>query len=1279
MEYAEYEDSNPSEHGYDTDLSINMIETVLPANYTIALLQAEADIPQAWDYTQAIQHVTDARLLLTRPAAGRAHTLGHHCLTKVIIKVPTGDKVVELLLDCGASCSVVGRKYLDEVYPEWREKVMPCSNTRFSGCGTNLFPIGVVQLPMIFPHIQGAVRIQPEFVVMENANPKYFILGSDFLSLYGIDIFHSKEKYFSIGNENKKKKFALSASKPILPVYQEDEEPPAQLKKKDNYLIEEGIKEAGFGPKLSSAQQQEVVKLIHKYYEQFGLGEQCLGKIDNHPVSVTLTIEKPYPPILRKAPYPASPRNRVEIERHIDELLTLGVLRKVGEQEEVDITTPVIIAWHNGKSRLCGDFRALNTYTVPDRYPLPRIDQALNKLGKAVFITTMDVMKGFHQNIVEPGSRKILRITCHLGIFEYVRMPFGIKNAPAFFQRMMDIEFSKELREAWLIIYIDDLVLFHENWSDHIKAIEHVIQICKKMNMTISIKKCKFGFHEVKALGHIVSGLCIAMDQNRVAAVLYKPIPKCQKEVSCFVGFASYYRNFLENYGKVARCLHKLLSKEVAFEMTAERVEAWNKIKTMLTTAPTLFHPDFTKPFKLYVDASFEGLGAALHQEQLVGGKLVEGPVVFISRQLKDSETRYGSPQLEALALVWALEKLHYYLDGCYFEVITDCTGVRSLMNIKTPNRHMLRWMIAIQEYRPYMTITHRPGKLHNNADGLSRMALPNDPDNPAWDPDDIEKEIPIMGISLADLSEEFFAEIADSYESDINLLKLTKILSQEKTDLSLSTTLEEPWKGLYLEGKFSLLSGLLYFREKHTSVVVLQRKDHIEQILQVCHDDILSGHLSEDRTLERVSTSAWWNQWKLETQTYVASCDRCQKSNKATGKRFGLLQKIEEPTYPWEIINMDFVTGLPPAGVENFNCCLVVVDRFSKRTRFLPCYKESSAMDIALLFWERLISDVGLPKGIISDRDPKFTSEFWKGLMRLMGTKLQFSTAYHPETDGLAERMIQTLENMIRSYCAFGLEFKDKDGYTHDWKTLLPALEIAYNSSIHSTTGKKPFVVERGFCPRLPNDTLKSRNVDVHPTALSFASMLKKAREHATSCIQDAVEYNKTRWDKTHKEPNFKIGDQVLISTKNFNNLQGPRKLQDSFVGPFLVTNLYGPNAVEVILTGEFEKKHPVFPVSLLKKYISADEDKFPETKKLRPVVMIPTFEPEKEKKFLKILRQKRIKKDEKDVTLYLVRYKNKGADHDEWLPAEKVPNAKVTLRAFRASNRGNALVKPA
>ena len=289
-------------------------------------------------------------------------------------------------------------------------------------------------------------------------------------------------------------------TKPVLPIYEVDTDEIDQEKFsfKKKHIIEEGIKEAGFGPKLDESQVEEIHKLIFKYHEQFGLGKLVLGEIENHPVSVTLTMEKPYPPILKKAPYPASPRNRVEIEKHIDELLALGVIRKVGEDEEVDITTPVIIAWHNGKSRLCGDFRALNTYTVPDRYPLPRIDHALAKLGKAVYITTMDVMKGFHQNVVEPGSRRFLRITCHLGIFEYVRMPFGIKNAPAFFQRMMDMEFSKELREAWLQIYIDDLVVYHDNWNDHVKTIEHVLLKVKKMNMTISIKNVSLVFMKSK-------------------------------------------------------------------------------------------------------------------------------------------------------------------------------------------------------------------------------------------------------------------------------------------------------------------------------------------------------------------------------------------------------------------------------------------------------------------------------------------------------------------------------------------------------------------------------------------------------------------------------------------------------------------------------------------------------------------------------------------------------------------------------------------------------------
>jgi hypothetical protein len=242
-------------------------------------------------------------------------------------------------------------------------------------------------------------------------------------------------------------------------------------------------------------------------------------------------------------------------------------------------------------------------------------------------------MKGFHQNVVEESSRKFLRIICHLGIYEYLRMPFGIKNAPAFFQRMMDTEFSKELREGWLKVYIDDLILFHTTWEEHLESMEKVLIRAKAMGMTISLSKCHFGFQECKALGHRVSGLWVAVDQNAVAAVLQKPCPKDKQELSSFLGFTSYYRAHIPNFGIITRSLYKLYAKGVAFEMTKERIDAVNKIKQMLTTAPILFHPDFEKPFKLYVDASIEGLGAALHQQQIIDGKPKEGPIVFISRK----------------------------------------------------------------------------------------------------------------------------------------------------------------------------------------------------------------------------------------------------------------------------------------------------------------------------------------------------------------------------------------------------------------------------------------------------------------------------------------------------------------------------------------------------------------------------------------------------------------------------------------------------------------------
>jgi hypothetical protein len=204
--------------------------------------------------------------------------------------------------------------------------------------------------------------------------------------------------------------------------------------------------------------------------------------------------------------------------------------------------------------------------------------------------------------------------------------------------------------------------------------------------MKISLSKCSFGFSELKALGHIVNGLSLGVDQNRVAAVLLKPIPVTVKELQSFLGFAGYDCLHNKGFNMLAASLYKICSPNVVFEMTQERVEAYKALQVALTTAPLLFHPDPKRPFKLYVDACMEGIGAALHQIQMVGDKEQEGPICFISCQLKEAEKKYGTSQLECLCLVWALEKLYYYLDGFIFEVITDCVALKSLLNMKTPS-----------------------------------------------------------------------------------------------------------------------------------------------------------------------------------------------------------------------------------------------------------------------------------------------------------------------------------------------------------------------------------------------------------------------------------------------------------------------------------------------------------------------------------------------------------------------------------------------------------------
>ncbi|MBW0562682.1 hypothetical protein O181_102397 [Austropuccinia psidii MF-1] len=289
--------------------------------------------------------------------------------------------------------------------------------------------------------------------------------------------------------------------------------------------------------------------------------------------------------------------------------------------------------------------------------------------------------------------------------------------------------------------------------------------------------------------------------------------------------------------------------------MTVDRVKAFDSLREGLTISPFLLMPDFKLPFKLNINASGEGLGAALHHVQIINDKPVEGPICFISRQIKPTEARYGASQMEFVCLVWDFEKLNYFLEGCVFELITACTAFKSLLNMKTPGRHMLRWQIFIREYRGNMTIVHKYGNIHKNADGLSRMPLPNDIDNPAYVPEEASPQIPIEGISFTYLNTSFFAELRNNYTQDNNCSILCQLLNKDCKDSSLIHAWDEVWKKSYDEGRFHSLDGIIYHRTKHTCVMTVLDSSLINLVLKACHDSSFSGHLSEDRTREKVKT----------------------------------------------------------------------------------------------------------------------------------------------------------------------------------------------------------------------------------------------------------------------------------------------------------------------------------------------------------------------------------------------------------------------------------------
>lgn len=915
-------------------------------------------------------------------------------------------------------------------------------------------------------------------------------------------------------------------------------------------------------PNLSSEQRSQISDLVQGFRQSFSDGS-LVGETSVLSMTIDTGTHAPTSALAFKT----SPRERLLIESQIQELESHGII----EDSNSNWSAPVILVnKKDGGTRMCVDYRRLNALTKFDQYPIPLIDDLLNQFAGKKWFSVFDANKGFHQvPLTSLLDREKTAFRTHLGLKQFIRMPFGLKNGPAVFQRLMDRVLGN-YNWKFALVYIDDLIVYSDTFEDHLAHCSLVLDRIKKAGLTLSLKKTRLFHQGISALGHRISNLGLGTSEGKIQAVAEWKAPTDVKQVQQFIGLATYYRRFIKDFATVAYPLTRLLAKNAKFQWNREQDDAFRSLKQSLTTSPILAHPDFTRPFRLLTDASGIGLGGILSQRNEDGHEVV---VCYISRQLSKEERNYSATELECLAIVWALHKLHSYVDGMKMELVTDHSALQWLYDYKGTNKKILRWCLEIQHYRDNMQITHRAGKDHANVDALSRNPLPV-----------------VYAITTCTLDPCVHAAYVQGYALDPYFAPIVATLASASTGtatpphpLALSSS-SSPLSPHHLKN-YTLENELLYFRARTSDYTRLcVPKSQRATLLQENHDTPISGHLGYDKTYQRIASRYYWPKMAISIRRHVLTCDGCQRNKASNQLPAGLLQPLPIPQGRWEEISMDFLTGLPTTE-QGHDAILVVVDRLTKMIHLCPTRSRATAPETATLFMNNIFRLHGLPKTIVSDRDPKFTSSFWRSLFELLETRLHLSTAYHPQTDGQTERVNRTLCDMLRQYTGPNQA---------TWDKYLASMEFAYNSSHHPSINSTPFLLNYGFEPRAPRDLISSdMNSRQHrpcnnPTSEDFVMSMHSRLQEARDAIHLAQLKQRKYHDPHYREQIFQVNDLVMVNTNRLpgsNFKRGITKLHPKFIGPFPVVERFSDNAYRLQLPPRLHI-HSTFNVSALKPY---------------------------------------------------------------------------------------------
>lgn len=859
---------------------------------------------------------------------------------------------------------------------------------------------------------------------------------------------------------------------------------------------------------MNDEEKKAISKLIREYADIFHNENQQLTFSNTIKHQIRTTDEIPIYTKSYRYPYV----HREEVQSQIKKMLDQNIIR----ESQSPWNAPIWIvpkkqdASGRKKWRVVVDFRKLNEKTIDDRYPLPNINDILDKLGRCQYFTTLDLASGFHQIEMHPSDIQKTAFSVENGHYEFLRMPFGLKNACASFQRVMD-NILRGIQNERCLVYLDDIIIFSVSLQEHITNLRHVFQRLRESNFKLQLDKSEFLRKEVNYLGHVITPEGIKPNPDKISAIIKFPIPKTSKQLKGFLGLLGYYRKFIKNFAKITKPLTKCLKKNENIIHNEEFVNCFNMCKNLLTNDPILQYPDFQKTFNLTTDASNVAIGAVLSQGPI--GK--DLPIAYYSRTLSDSEQNYSTIEKELLGIVSAVKYFRPYLFGKKFNIITDHKPLQYLFSLKEPNSKLVRWRLKLEEYD--YNIYYKKGKLNSNADALSRIELNVNESNIFEYMEEFNKNYSKQNLDSVSM-------IANRDEiSDVESLSEVNVNENNTEDQTQHSNREEnpiveiPISDvIFNKGQNQILIKLVNHSPANPKLVRpfpnKQRfiwqisKDNMEndivkaikeyvvpkvlyylyfepediyyqfceivrktfkwpqykfictkrKLIDVAPDDILdtvqkyhegkTNHRGINETEQRIKNLYYWPNMRGSIQKYINECDICQRTKYERNPLNLGINLTPTPAKPFEVVHIDTIT----IQKEQF---LTIIDSFSKYAQIYKLHSLNSIDIIDNLL--KFFSYLGIPKKIICDNGTEFKNNNLKEMLAMHKIDLHFITPENPCSNGLIERFHSTLLEHLR---LLSEQFPDDD---LKMKTLYAIL--AYNNTIHSATGRTPINIISG------------------------------------------------------------------------------------------------------------------------------------------------------------------------------------------------------------------------